>query len=118
MQAGSILCWVTAGLIMVQVKKGDIMCMKDKENCYNECIQIGHRGYMVRKSTFPRNPQCTLPVATKDRFVEGGHQLIHDQMAKDIWDSEDIIQEICDKQKNETEVSLHVGAAGVAVSIL
>jgi hypothetical protein len=133
MQGGSIFCWVTAGHIKVQVNKGDIMRMEDKETCYNECIQIGLRGYMIEEKHLPIQPTVhpadmrqfkrdnrrgDQTVATKDRLVEGGHQLIHDKMAKDIRDSEDIIQEIRDKQNNEADVGLHVGAAGAAVSIL
>ncbi len=78
-------------------------------------IQIGHRGYMVEEKHLPTQPTVhpadmrqfkrdkrrgDQTVATKDRLVEGGHQLIHNEMAKDIRDSEDIIQEIRDKQNN------------------
>jgi hypothetical protein len=56
--------------------------------------------------------------ADKDKMMEGGHQLIHDKMAQDIRDSEDIIQEIRDSQAKDIDVGLHVGVAGVIVSVL
>jgi hypothetical protein len=39
-------------------------------------------------------------------------------MAQDIRDSEDIIQEIRDSQKKDINIGLHVGVAGVVVSVL
>jgi hypothetical protein len=51
-------------------------------------------------------------------MMEGGHQLIHDKMAQDIRDSEDIIQEIRDSQEKDIDIGLHVGVAGIVVSVL
>ncbi len=44
--------------------------------------------------------------------------MIHDKMAQDIRDSEDIIQEIWDSPAKDIDVGLHVGVAGVIVSVL
>jgi hypothetical protein len=133
-QEGILFCMShLAGFGKVTLKKGDIMHADDREHCYNECIQIGHKGYMMEEKHMPTQPTVhpadmrqfkkdkligDQTAADKDKMMEGGHQLIHDKMAQDIRDSEDIIQEIRDSQAKDIDVGLHVGVAGVVVSVL
>jgi hypothetical protein len=132
-QAGTLDCW-THGVSneRITVDKGSILHRDDTDFCSNECIQLGFKGYMFEEKHMPVQP--TIHPADMRQFkqdkvrgdqtavyhlqkLENGHQMIHDQMAEDIRDSEDIIQEIRDTQGN-SDVGLHAGVAGAVVSTL
>jgi hypothetical protein len=63
-QEGILFCMShLTGFSKLTLKKGDIIHADDREHCYNECIQLGHKGYMMEekhKNTCPPSPQCTL----------------------------------------------------------
>jgi hypothetical protein len=133
-QEGILFCMShLTGFTKLTLKKGDIMHADDREHCYNDCIQLGHKGYMMEEKHMPTQPTIhpadmrqfkhdkmkgDQTAADKDKMMEGGHQLIHDKMAQDIRDSEDIIQEIRDSQEKDIDIGLHVGVAGIVVSVL
>lgn len=133
-QGGTMLCWTHGvSFARVTVQKGHLLHRDDRDYCSNECMQIGHKGYMIDDKHMPTQPTIhpadmrqfqqdkirgDQTTAHKGKRLENGHQLMHDQMTRDIKDSEDIIQEIRDRQDNTADVGLHVGAAAAVVSLL
>ena len=133
-QGGEIQCWeLGVGFTKFALKKGEILHIEDQEHCSNDCMQVGHKGYMIKDKHMPRQPTVhpadmkqfqhdryrgDQTVAHTDKMIDDGHQRIHDQLAQDIRDSEDIIQEIRDSQDNKTDFGVHFGVAGVVVSVL
>jgi len=133
-QAGKLNCWErSVGYTEFVLKKGETLHVEDKEYCNNDCIQLGHKGYMTKEKHMPNQPtvhpadmrqfkqetfQGDQTSAHRDKVVDDGHQRIHDKMAQDIRDSEDIIQEIRDDRDTKTDYGVHFGVAGVVVSVL
>jgi hypothetical protein len=133
-QSGTMQCWTHGiSLAQISVDKGSILHRDDTDFCSNECIQLGFKGYMFEEKHMPTQP--SIHPANMRQFIhdkmrgdqtttyqmhklENGHQMVHDQMAKDIRDSEDIIQEIRDEQDSSADVGLHAGVAGAVVSFL
>lgn len=133
-QTGQLFCMEYIGAFTkYTLSKGDIIHIEDKEHCYNKCIQIGFKGYMQKDKHMPMQPTVhpadmkqfqqdklrgDQTAAHKDRMIDDGHQRIHDQLEKDIRDSEDIIQEIRDNQDNHMDLGVHFGVTGIAISVL
>jgi hypothetical protein len=79
-QEGILFCMShLTGFSKLTLKKGDIMHADDREHCYNECIQLGHKGYMMEEKHMPTQP--TVHPADKRQFKHD--KLIGDQTAAD-----------------------------------
>ncbi len=60
-QEGILFCMShLTGFSKLTLKKGDIMHADDREHCYTECTQLGHKGYMMEEKPMPPSPQYIL----------------------------------------------------------
>jgi len=134
MQSGTMMCWAHGiGLGTVTLTVGNIVHLDERDHCSNECMQVGSKGFMREDRSIVTQP-TVHPESMKqfqdmdsndDRTnnmeilkVDNSHQIIHDMMAKDIKDNEDIIQELRDNQNRDIDWGFHMGTMGVVVSVI
>ena len=127
---GNITCYrYGVGKRNYVLKAGNTLHLEGRDTCSNECLEIGFRGYNTMHKELAAQPSVhpvklshfmqdmeddELPSPQKP--LDKVHQVMHDIMAGDIRENEDLLLELSEK-KHEKWIS-YSGIVGAALSIL